>query len=310
MELKKLGVLIARNNKLYFKDKLQFFASLLTPIILIVLFLTFFGNIYKTSFLAFVPENIQIEDSLVSVFTSSWLFSSILATSCITVAFCSNIMTNDKITKVYLDFKITPVKKTTLQISYFISNFITAFLVCFTVFIISLIYFAIIGFYLSFVDILLILVNIVLSILMGSLAASIVWFFASSQGAQNAICTLISSMYGFLCGAYMPISQFSQTIQHFVGFIPGTYSTVIFRNYYMRGILQHLSNDLPEQAIDGIKVAFDSNFKFFDTQVSILAMFLVVIFSIFVLLGIYLLIIFIKNKKFHSKLKIKTSNKI
>lgn len=306
MEFKKLGLLIARNNKLYFKDKLNFFISLITPLILIVLFLTFLGNVYKSSLLSFVPEGVTLDGGLVNVFTSSWLFSSILSTSCITVAFCSNVMVYDKLNKTNLDFKITPVKKTTLQIGYFASNYISTFIICFIVFVISLIFFAIAGWYFSFVDILLILVNIILSVFMGSLIASIVMTFVSSQGALSAICTLVSSMYGFLCGAYMPISQFSPAIQNLVGFIPGTYTTIIFRNYYMRGILERLGNDLPPEAINGIKQSFDSSYNFFGNEVSLLAMFLVVIISVVVFFGLYILIVYLKNRK-HKKINLKTN---
>ena len=306
MEFKKLGLLIARNNKLYFKDKLNFFISLITPLILIVLFLTFLGNVYKSSLLSFVPEGVTLDGGLVNVFTSSWLFSSILSTSCITVAFCSNVMVYDKLNKTNLDFKITPVKKTTLQIGYFASNYISTFIICFIVFVISLIFFAIAGWYFSFVDILLILVNIILSVFMGSLIASIVMTFVSSQGALSAICTLVSSMYGFLCGAYMPISQFSPAIQNLVGFIPGTYTTIIFRNYYMRGILEKLGNNLPPEAINGIKQSFDSSYNFFGNEVSLLAMFLVVIISVVVFFGLYILIVYLKNRK-HKKINLKTN---
>lgn len=306
MEFKKLGLLIARNNKLYFKDKLNFFISLITPLILIVLFLTFLGNVYKSSLLSFVPEGVTLDGGLVNVFTSSWLFSSILSTSCITVAFCSNVMVYDKLNKTNLDFKITPVKKTTLQIGYFASNYISTFIICFIVFVISLIFFAIAGWYFSFVDILLILVNIILSVFMGSLIASIVMTFVSSQGALSAICTLVSSMYGFLCGAYMPISQFSPAIQNLVGFIPGTYTTIIFRNYYMRGILERLGNDLPPEAINGIKQSFDSSYNFFGNEVNLLAMFLVVIISVVVFFGLYILIVYLKNRK-HKKINLKTN---
>lgn len=38
-----LGALIRRNVKLYFKDKGMFFTSLITPIILLVLYSTFLG---------------------------------------------------------------------------------------------------------------------------------------------------------------------------------------------------------------------------------------------------------------------------
>ena len=39
-----LTALIRRNTKLYFKDKGMFFASLITPVILLVLYGTFLGN--------------------------------------------------------------------------------------------------------------------------------------------------------------------------------------------------------------------------------------------------------------------------
>ena len=40
-EAKKLCSLIGRNTKTYFKDKFLFFTSMLTPLILLVLFFTF-----------------------------------------------------------------------------------------------------------------------------------------------------------------------------------------------------------------------------------------------------------------------------
>ena len=46
----RLGALIRRNTKLYFKDKGMFFTSLITPLILLVLYSTFLGNVYEESF--------------------------------------------------------------------------------------------------------------------------------------------------------------------------------------------------------------------------------------------------------------------
>ena len=45
-----LSALIKRNIKLYFRDKGMFFSSLITPIILLILFVTFLGRIYRDSF--------------------------------------------------------------------------------------------------------------------------------------------------------------------------------------------------------------------------------------------------------------------
>ena len=42
-------ILIKRNIKLFFKDKGMFFTSLITPAILLVLYVTFLGNVYTPS---------------------------------------------------------------------------------------------------------------------------------------------------------------------------------------------------------------------------------------------------------------------
>ena len=50
--MKQFRELTRRNIILFFKDKGMFFTSLITPAILLVLYATFLGNIYKDSFLS------------------------------------------------------------------------------------------------------------------------------------------------------------------------------------------------------------------------------------------------------------------
>ena len=45
-----LFALVKRNTKLYFKDKGMFFSSLITPIILLVLYVAFLKSVYDDSF--------------------------------------------------------------------------------------------------------------------------------------------------------------------------------------------------------------------------------------------------------------------
>ncbi len=49
-----LGNLIRRNSKLFFKDKAMFFTSLITPIILLILYTTFFSEMCISR--AFYPQ--------------------------------------------------------------------------------------------------------------------------------------------------------------------------------------------------------------------------------------------------------------
>ncbi len=74
-EMKKLLALINRNIKLYFKDKMTFFVSLLTPLILVVLFLTFLKNVYADTITDLIPEGIEVDKNTIEAFCGGWLFS-------------------------------------------------------------------------------------------------------------------------------------------------------------------------------------------------------------------------------------------
>ena len=83
-------MLVKRNIKLFFKDKGMFFTSLITPVILLVLYATFLGNVYRDNFTATLPDFLNLSESVVEGLVGGQLISSILAVSCVTVAFCSN----------------------------------------------------------------------------------------------------------------------------------------------------------------------------------------------------------------------------
>lgn len=294
--MKILWALVNRNIKVYFKDKATFFMSLITPLILLALFVTFLNNVYIDS-LKLTVGNAPLDDKLINAFSGGWLLSSLLGVCCVTIAFCSNIQVNDKINGTIKDLESIPIKKSYISLSYFISNFIVTFIICFVAMLVGFVYLGIIGWYLSFLDILLIIVDMILCISFGSLLASIVGNFISSQGALSAVATLVSSLYGFLCGAYMPISQFGDAIRNFVMFIPGTYGVALFRNYYLNGVLDEFSKTLDSNMVKGIKDSFDGNVYFFGNQVEMYQMYLILIGSILVLLGIYLGIVFLRKRK-------------
>lgn len=294
-ELRKMRYLTLRNIKLYFKDKMTFLVSLITPLILLVLFIAFLKSTYEDSILSII-QGFDLDQSLIDAFTGGWLFSSVLATSCITVAFCSGMMVIDKINRANIDFMVSPVKKSTLQLSYVLANLFSTFIITFVLLIVGLIYLACVGFYITFVDILLIVFGIIITSLFGTILANIIWTFTHSQGVVSGVCTLVSALYGFICGAYMPISTMGQGMQYFVSLLPGTYATVLFRQGFLNSVLNRMRETLPQDMINGIASGFDVKMSFFGHDVSTLALILVISISTIVLLGVFLFINKFKKK--------------
>jgi len=290
---------VRRNTKLFFKDKGLFFTSLITPLILLVLYATFLSNVYKSSFeQVFAMFKATVSEKALSGLVGGQLMSSLLAVSCVTVSFCSNmLMVQDKVSKAHNDLMITPLKRSTLALSYYVSTTISSLIVCYIALVACLIYVAFIGWYLTFVDIVLLIVDVFIMVTFGTALSSVINYFLSSQGQISAVGSIVSSCYGFICGAYMPLASFSDGLRNAVMFLPGTYGTALFRNHSLNGVLNEISKTAPE-AIKGIKDSIDCNLYFFDAQVQTFTMYIVIISSIVVLITAYVLINkFCKNTK-------------
>ncbi|MBQ4054303.1 MAG: ABC transporter permease, partial [Clostridia bacterium] len=242
--MKTLAIMIKRNIKLYFKDKGMFFTSLITPAILLVLYATFLGNVYRDSFLANLPEGVKVAKELIDALVGGQLISSLLAVSCVTVAFCSNfLMVQDKACGNVKDLRISPVRRSVLSVAYYAATLCSTLLICLAAAGICLGYVASLGWYMSASDVLFVLLDVALLVLFGTALSSVINFFLSSQGQISAVGTIISAGYGFICGAYMPISSFGNGLQKVISFLPGTYGTSLMRNHAMGGALRNMQAD-------------------------------------------------------------------
>ena len=64
--MRRMWELVLRNTKMYFKDMGMFLTSLITPAILLILFMTFLGSIYKNSFVSAIPKGLEVSDKWIS----------------------------------------------------------------------------------------------------------------------------------------------------------------------------------------------------------------------------------------------------
>lgn len=285
-----LGALVRRNTKLYFKDKGMFFTSLITPAILLVLYSTFLANVYRDSFRASLKAaGTSVSDKLLWGCVGGELISSLLAVSCVTVAFCSNLlMVQDKVTGARKDITVTPVKPGVLALSYYISTIFTALIINFAALALCLVYIAKVGWYLSMGDVAALVLDVVLLVLFGTALSSCIIFPLKTQGQASAVGTVISSGYGFICGAYMPVSSFSEGLQRVISFLPGTYGTGLLRNHALRGVFAEMKNiGFPADVVESIRDSVDCNLYFFDNRVHMGAMYIILVAFIALAVGLY-----------------------
>ena len=283
--------LIRRNVKLFFADKGMFFTSLVTPLILIMLFITFLGQVYHDAFRSAIPEGITVSGGLENAFVNGWLFSSLLGVCTVTVSFCSNLlMVQDKVNGSRGDLDVSPVPGSCLAVAYFAASAVSTLIICLTAIFICFGILAFTGWYLSVSDAVLAIIDTVLLVLFGTSLSSVISHFLSTQGQMSAVGTIISSVYGFICGAYMPISEFAPAIRNLISLLPGTYGTALLHRHFMNGVYRELDGIVPAPVLDGLKEAFDSKIALFGKIVPEWAMFLIIGLSVALLSTTYVIV--------------------
>lgn len=293
-----LIALIKRNIKIFFKDRGLFVSALIAPLIVLGLYILFLGNTFQSSFENSIPEGIEVSKKLINGFVAGWEVSSIIATSCVTVAFMSNLIcVQDKVTGAVADLTITPLKRSTLALSYFISTALTTMAFCLLALGIGFIYIAASGWYLSVGDVFLLILDVIIMSLFGTAFSSIFSAFLKSNGGMSAVGIIISSVYGFLCGAYIPISEFAVGIKNFITLMPWTYGTSLVRIHAMNGIYSGMIEEgLPAEMVSGMKQGFDYDLTFFGNSVPVGVMYGVILGSTALFIGIFVLISILKKK--------------
>ena len=294
-----LNALIKRNCRLFFKDKGMFFTSLITPLILLVLYVSFLGNVYRDVLIEIIPSELITDENLIDGVVGGQLVSSLLAVCCVTVAFCSNLlMVQDKTSGAENDLYMTPVKPSVLALGYFISSAAVTLIICYTALLLGMVYLFVVGWYLTFADVLLLCLDVLLLVLFGTALSSLINCNLKTNGQASAVGTIVSSGYGFICGAYMPISNFGVGLQRVISFLPGTYATSLLRNHAMRSSFAKMSEiNIPNELVDGIKKSLDCDLYFFDKQVPLYAMYIILACSVLLITAAYILVCRIKNKK-------------
>ncbi len=291
--MKQVFALIRRNCQLFFKDKGMFFTSLITPVILLVLYATFLAKVYKDAFAGSMPAGMAVDEALINGTVGGQLISSLLAVCCVTVAFCSNLlMVQDKISGARRDLTMCPVKPSALALGYFAASALSTLLVCYTALAASLLYLAVQGaWYLSVSEVLLLMGDVLLLVLFGTALSSAVNCRLSTNGQASAVGTVVSAGYGFICGAYMPISNFGEGLQRVLSFLPGTYGTALLRRHALGGCYREMSRlGFPDEVITKIQDSVDCNLYFYGRRVSPGVMYGIVIGAVVLLIGVYVLL--------------------
>lgn len=224
-----------RNNKVFLRNKMLVFFSLLSVLILIGLYAIFLQELQVSSIEQYVPVTPDLK-----VLVSEWMIAGLLSVIAMTSTLgVFGIYIKDIETKTTADFLVTAVSRIKIQLSYVISSFVIGFSMTFIGFICSEIYIVSLGGeILSFQHFLEVIGILLLAVAMSSMINLLFVLFINTETAFSTVSTIINSLLGFLCGIYVPMVVLPDTVKSLIHFFPVSHITVLLRNTFMSDSLE------------------------------------------------------------------------
>lgn len=239
--------LTKRNIQIYFKDVHTVIFSLLTSIIVFVLYLLFL----KGTFVEAIEQNMQGLESLINsedinMFVNGVLLVGILGAATVTIPYnCLTTIVKDRERKVDYDILATPVKRWQIILSYLAAAVISSFLMTSFLLTVGLVILGLQGnMHLTALSILGAYGIILLGCLSSSALFMTVVLFFKSSSAAGAFFGILSAAAGFVIGAYIPISQFSSKIQTICNLFPASQICALLRNAILSGCLNDINDSI------------------------------------------------------------------
>ena len=249
--------LISRNRKVYIRDRLAFFMSFLSVIILILVYQVFLGQIQIDAIKEALNSDTASTDTIQMV--NYWLISGLTTIISMTSTLGAfGVMVSDREKKLSEDFKVSPISNFKIELSYAI--FAILFGIIMTMF--SCIF--AIGMFNGFSSLLDFSTMDYLSILgvvsMGTvLAATIILpilAFIRTSSAFTTLSTIVGTFIGFISGVYLSIGSVGETLQQTMTWFPLTQVNALLKQILMKDAISKVFDHAPSTVITNYKESY------------------------------------------------------
>ncbi|TFD19183.1 ABC transporter permease [Cryobacterium sp. TMS1-13-1] len=280
-------LLTQRNLRLFFRDRVGVFFSLLSALILIALYALFLGGLQVSSLKDQLPG---ASDHDIGWFVNAWVFAGITMITTLTTALAAmGVFVDDNVSGRFRDFIVSPIRRTHLVLGYLIASFIVSVTMSAVIIVIGQLYMLTQGNELLSLPNLLQTAGFVLasSAVFAAFAAFVVTFL-NSAGAFAAFSTVVGSLIGFLSGAYVPSGTLPEGVVSGMNALPFAQAAMLIRMPFTESALGALLTG-EGQALSSLQEFYGitASVGSFAITPNIALIELALLFVIFIALGVW-----------------------
>jgi multidrug/hemolysin transport system permease protein len=299
--MKEVLALVRRNMRLFFRDRASVFFSLLSVLIIILLYALFLAKMQVNGITEAITNAGLVPDKdAIRYFVDSWIMGGILATGTVTTSLGAiGILVDDRHRGASRDFQVSPVKRSQLVAGYLLSTFLVSLVMSTIAFVIAEGYIVLSGGeLLDAAGMFGTLGVLSLCILAFSALMCFLATFMKTPGAFGSFSTVVGTLLGFFMGIYVPIGVLPESIQVFMKVLPFNSAAVLMRQQFMTKPLARVFAGVPESLSTWYEDFYGISMTLFDHKVPPWAMlaFIGAFGAVFFLLAVLRL-----NRKMGSK---------
>jgi len=226
--MKVLPSVVARNLAVYFRDRSSVFLSLLSALILLLLYLFFLGGLQVDNIQASLP---QADPERIETFVDSWVLAGIVTITTFTTGFAAlGSFVDDRVSGRFKEFRVSPIRPWQLILGYQGAAFLIAVAMSAAVLAVGLAYLALVRGHIPTAEGIVRAAGLI--VLLSSAFAALGSFlitFVASAGAYTAVSTILGTVLGFLAGAYLPVGVLSEEVASVINTLPFSPAAMLVR---------------------------------------------------------------------------------
>lgn len=241
--------LVGRNLRLFFRDRLNVFFSLLSGLILFLLYTLFLAQLQVDGLSQTLPG---ATDGQIEAFIDSWMLSGIVLLTTVTSGVGAlSCLVEDRASGRFADFLVAPIRRTHLVLGYLLSAIVVSMIMSSVILVITVVYLGLVrGVWLSAGAIATSVAVMVLCCAAFTALAAFAASFLRSAGAYSAFATVLGTVLGFVAGAYIPVGSLPDGVASAINALPFAQGAMLLRRPFTADTLAAVTAGAPQASAD------------------------------------------------------------
>ena len=240
--------LVSRNLRLFFRDRMNVFFSLLSGLILFLLYTLFLGRLQVDGLAATLPEATQGE---IEAFVDSWMLSGIVLLTTVTSGIGAlSALVDDRASNRFADFLVAPIRRTHLVLGYLVSSVVVAIIMSGVILVLTIGYLGIVRS--VWLPVSAVAASAGVMVLCCAAFTALAAFGASflrTAGAYSAFATVLGTILGFVAGAYIPVGSLPSGVASTINALPFAQGAMLLRRPFTVDTLATVAHGNADAAV-------------------------------------------------------------